>query len=90
LWLAAGARAPLVPVGSAASPALRFPRWDRLLVPIPGARTAVVVGAPLIDVDPRSAHAGARLAATLDRLSLKAQALVGKSGGLPGDLEEAA
>jgi lysophospholipid acyltransferase (LPLAT)-like uncharacterized protein len=38
---------PLVPAAFAARPALRLPRWDRHLVPLPGAQIAVVFGAPV-------------------------------------------
>ena len=33
-------------MGSASSLCLRLPRWDRLIVPLPGARNIVAVGAP--------------------------------------------
>jgi lysophospholipid acyltransferase (LPLAT)-like uncharacterized protein len=46
LWLARAGGAEVRPVGCAASPVFRLPRWDRLLVPLPGASTALAVGAP--------------------------------------------
>ena len=45
VWLARMTGSPLVPIGYAASPAFRVPRWDRHIVPFPGARVAAVVGA---------------------------------------------
>jgi lysophospholipid acyltransferase (LPLAT)-like uncharacterized protein len=48
LWLARLSGKPLVVMGYAAKPAFRAPRWDRHLVPLPGARIAVVYGDPLI------------------------------------------
>jgi lysophospholipid acyltransferase (LPLAT)-like uncharacterized protein len=48
LWLARLTGAPLFPTGYAASPAIRWPRWDRHLVPLPGARIVVCYGSPII------------------------------------------
>ena len=48
LWLARLSGKPLVVVGSAARPAVHFPRWDRQLVPLPGAKVAVVYGEPIL------------------------------------------
>lgn len=67
LWLARLTSCPLVPVAIAARPAFRIPRWDRHLVPIPGARITVVIGAPVwlernAEIDePRLKELGARL-----------------------------
>jgi lysophospholipid acyltransferase (LPLAT)-like uncharacterized protein len=47
LWLARMTRCPLVPMAFAAQPALRVLRWDRHLVPLPGARCTAVFGAPV-------------------------------------------
>ena len=44
LWLAGATGAEVRPIGCAASPAFTLPRWDRLVVPLPGARTAIAVG----------------------------------------------
>lgn len=46
LWIAAMTGVPVVPFGAAASAHVRLPRWDRLMVPLPGARIAARVGAP--------------------------------------------
>lgn len=48
LWVARLSGRPLVVMGYAARPAFRAPRWDRQLVPLPGARIAVVFGEPII------------------------------------------
>ena len=47
LWLARLTGCPLVPMAFAAQPAFRVPRWDRHLVPLPGARIMTVFGAPV-------------------------------------------
>ncbi len=41
-WLARHTGCPMLTAGFAARPSFRFPRWDRHLVPLPGARLAVV------------------------------------------------
>ncbi len=46
-WLGKMTGRPLMGVGFAARPAVRVPRWDRHLVPLPGARLTVVLGKPL-------------------------------------------
>ena len=76
LWLARAMGVEIRPVGSAASPALRLPRWDRLIVPLPGARIALVVGAALPkQISPQSKTG---LAATLHGLSERALAAVAR------------
>ena len=35
-------------IGAAARPALRVPRWDRHLVPLPSAHIAIVYGEPIM------------------------------------------
>jgi lysophospholipid acyltransferase (LPLAT)-like uncharacterized protein len=47
LWLARLTGAPLFPTGYAATPAIRWPRWDHHLVPLPGARIVVIYGPPI-------------------------------------------
>ena len=76
LWLARASGAEVRPVGCAASPVFRLPRWDGLLVPLPGASTALAVGAPWAC---GSAHCLSgeglhRLASHLHRLTARAQA----------------
>jgi lysophospholipid acyltransferase (LPLAT)-like uncharacterized protein len=75
LWLGAVAGVPVFPIGIAASPAIALPRWDRHLVPIPGARIAMVAGAHFsTDIDPRSPEATTVLQTTIDRVTAKAKA----------------
>jgi lysophospholipid acyltransferase (LPLAT)-like uncharacterized protein len=45
-WLARITGRPLIAIGVAARPAIRFPRWDRHLIPFPKARMAIVLGKP--------------------------------------------
>lgn len=40
--------APLVPLAFSARPALRLGGWDRMLLPLPGARVRCVVGEPIV------------------------------------------
>jgi lysophospholipid acyltransferase (LPLAT)-like uncharacterized protein len=47
LWLARVSGCPLLPMSFAARPALRFPRWDRHLIPLRGARIVCVYGDPI-------------------------------------------
>jgi lysophospholipid acyltransferase (LPLAT)-like uncharacterized protein len=47
LWLARHTGRPIWVVGCAARPCLRWPRWDRHVVPLPGASVAMVVDEPL-------------------------------------------
>jgi lysophospholipid acyltransferase (LPLAT)-like uncharacterized protein len=73
LWLASRSNADLRAVGVAARPALRFPRWDRILVPLPGASVAATFGAPLrLDVIPRTLRA-AKVADALNDLTARAE-----------------
>jgi hypothetical protein len=46
LWLAQTTGKEVWPVACTASPAFRLPRWDRLIVPVPGARIGLAIGAP--------------------------------------------
>jgi lysophospholipid acyltransferase (LPLAT)-like uncharacterized protein len=46
--LAALSGAPIVPLGFAASPAWRLSTWDGFIVPMPFARAAATIGAPLV------------------------------------------
>jgi lysophospholipid acyltransferase (LPLAT)-like uncharacterized protein len=74
MWLARAMDVEIRPVGCGASPALRLPRWDRLIVPLPGARIALAIGAAL--PKQKSAEAKTRLARTLYGLSERARAEV--------------
>jgi lysophospholipid acyltransferase (LPLAT)-like uncharacterized protein len=46
-WIARATGARLVVFGADARPAWRWPRWDRLTMPLPGARVTAVLGQPL-------------------------------------------
>lgn len=46
-WLGKMTGRPLIAVGFAARPSFRFPRWDRHLIPLPGARIVGVLGKPI-------------------------------------------
>ena len=46
-WLGKMTGRPLMAVGFAARPAVRVMRWDRHLVPLPGARMSIVIGKPI-------------------------------------------
>jgi lysophospholipid acyltransferase (LPLAT)-like uncharacterized protein len=81
LWLGSVARVPVVPVGIAATPAISLPRWDRHLVPFPGARLAMAVGAPMPEVDARAPEATTALQSAIDSLTARARmALRARSG----------
>lgn len=47
LWLSRLTGCPIVPVGIAAKPALALPRWDRMVLPLPGATVVHVFGQPI-------------------------------------------
>jgi lysophospholipid acyltransferase (LPLAT)-like uncharacterized protein len=47
LWLARLTGRPLVVIGAAATPAIRAPRWDRHLIPMPHSRLALVYSEPI-------------------------------------------
>ncbi len=82
LWLARARSVQIRPVGAYAWPALRLPRWDRLLVPLPGARVTIVIG-PGTSPPAPSAHTRPNLhgiAAMLDRLTERAQIEVRGAG----------
>lgn len=85
LWLAAIADVPVMPVGCAASMAWRVPRWDRHLVPLPGARIMTVFGEPLALADSRSPEASATVGRVLNELTRRAE-----RGVLGGDLRSLA
>ena len=77
LWLAAAAGVPIMPIGCAARPAFRVPRWDRHLVPLPGAAIAAAIGTPITHgLEPKSRAAAERLAAALDGLMERAAAML--------------
>jgi lysophospholipid acyltransferase (LPLAT)-like uncharacterized protein len=76
-WLARASGAEMRPVGCAASPCVRLPRWDRLLVPLPGARAALVVGRAWVCRRDKNSGAPPELEAELHRLMASAKNVVG-------------
>ncbi|MFW5833238.1 MAG: lysophospholipid acyltransferase family protein [Pseudomonadota bacterium] len=70
----------VVPVTAAVRPHWQAPSWDRLMVPLPFSRGALIVGAPRRlspDADSAARHAfHAELSAELDRLTALADARV--------------
>jgi len=67
LWLARLTGCPIIPGGFAARPGVSYPRWDRHLIPLPGARLTAVLEEPMLigrDEPIDDAH----LAALADRL----------------------
>jgi hypothetical protein len=74
MWLARATGVEIRPAGCWASLALRLPRWDRLIVPLPRARIAMVLGGAL--PKQKSAEAVTLVAATLHRLNERARAEV--------------
>ncbi|MEZ4619981.1 MAG: DUF374 domain-containing protein [Caldilineaceae bacterium] len=47
LWLSRQTGCPVIPVGTAATPAIALPRWDRMVLPLPGAKVVHVFGRPI-------------------------------------------
>ena len=85
LWLGRLSGKPLIAVGAAARPALRVPRWDHHLVPLPRAHIALVLGEPItiergaeIDEDLRS-----RVTEALARAEKRAWTILGQDPGHP-------
>jgi hypothetical protein len=82
LWLARLSGAPLIPAGVAASPEMRFPRWDRHLIPTPGGRIAITFGEP-ITIGRREEITEdhlARVGKALDECNRRANEMVRRSG----------
>ncbi len=75
--LAALTGAPVVPFAVAARPAHRLGSWDTLLVPLPFARCALVLGEPLsVERGADRARAGTEIARALDETTAAADRLV--------------
>jgi lysophospholipid acyltransferase (LPLAT)-like uncharacterized protein len=74
VWLAREAGVEVIPVGFAARPNIRLPRWDRLIVPLPTARVTVAMGPPVSIRSGRERmdEARASIAAVLSRLAVLA------------------
>ena len=94
LWLARLTGCPIVPAAFAARPALRMPRWDRQIIPLPGTHISTVFGEP-INVDRRADIEGEPsrvLAAALGDLTRRAWALLDPGAGTadaPSSIEHA-
>ncbi len=67
LWLARLTGCRLVPCGFAASPSVSYPRWDRHIIPLPGARIGVAFGEP-ITIGRQEPVDDARLAALAEQV----------------------
>ena len=66
--LAAAGGAPLYPLAFSAARAVRLRSWDRMMLPLPGARVVCVVGEPLAPAPPRHDRATReRLRSELER-----------------------
>jgi lysophospholipid acyltransferase (LPLAT)-like uncharacterized protein len=78
LWLARASGCPLIPMGFAARPSLRWPRWDRHIIPLPRARMAAIIGPPLFLERRQAIEDGmlVELGATIDRLTQRAWEVV--------------
>jgi lysophospholipid acyltransferase (LPLAT)-like uncharacterized protein len=69
---------PVIPVAIAASRARLLRSWDRMLLPLPGARVEVVYGEPIrFGRDAGVEEGAARIAAALNRVEERAEALAG-------------
>ena len=85
LWLARLSGMPLVVIGAATRPAIRYPRWDRHLIPLPGAPIALVYGEPIF-IDRRAEIDDALLAQVADALDVaerRAWAILASRSTLP-------
>ena len=75
---------PIVPVAAAARPAYHFNSWDRMFLPLPFSRVAVVFGRPFqVPEDARGRAIEpyrAKLEESLNRATSKAARLIGLSG----------
>lgn len=77
-FLARKARAAILPVGAWTRHAFHLRRWDRYLLPVPFARTHVVIGAPLlVDRQDDQQLLLNQIAETLHRVRYRAQVLSG-------------
>ncbi len=78
LWLSRMTGCPVIPVGIAATPSIALPRWDRMVLPLPGARVAHVVGQPirLARKMPLEETMLRSMGQTLNEMTLQAQLLL--------------
>jgi lysophospholipid acyltransferase (LPLAT)-like uncharacterized protein len=79
--LARATRLPVVAIGIAAAPARRLQSWDRLQVPRPFARVALVLGAPIQVARGDASGALAAVQASLEKTAAEARAAAGSAPG---------
>ncbi|WP_300378679.1 lysophospholipid acyltransferase family protein [Henriciella sp.] len=71
--------AAIIPYALACKPARRLNTWDRFMIPLPFARGAMVIGAPvLIDKQEEASAGREKLQAAMDKAYVRAQALIGE------------
>jgi lysophospholipid acyltransferase (LPLAT)-like uncharacterized protein len=86
MWLAAKSGAEIRLFGSAATPAIRAPRWDRLVMPLPWARIECVVSAVHHgDANPEDAESFAQTARILNDLNAEAVRRLGRRKPNPAE-----
>jgi lysophospholipid acyltransferase (LPLAT)-like uncharacterized protein len=92
LWLARASGRPLVPMGLAAWPAIRWPKWDDHILPLPGARAVTLYGRPMFVARGASLdEAGRALSDELHRLSARAWQMARRpaaAGAVPKPTQE--
>lgn len=80
LWLARLSGRPIIPGGIAARPSVSYPRWDRQLIPLPGARVSLVLGDPIsLGRDDALPEASRELAERVNAANRQARQLLGRS-----------
>ncbi len=73
---AAATGMPIIPVALAATRFRQLPGWDRMLVPLPGARVDVVYGEPLaLPRDATPEEWGPRLEAAIEKVGIRARGI---------------
>ena len=93
LWLARTTGRPLLPMGLAAWPAIRWPKWDWHILPLPGARAVTLYGRPMFVARGASLDAAAQaLSDELNRLNARAWQMARRPaaiGAVPTPIQEA-
>lgn len=80
LWLSRLTGRPIVPVGIAARPSVALPRWDRMVLPLPGATVVHAFGQPIqmAKKAPIEEEALCALAKALNDMTQRARAILTK------------